>query len=117
MFTVPFVKLLKIITDWALQNVSEREAEINNLFTAISWTNVDHNEVYKHLEVCELYGKSELSLYYLLHNLMMNNLLLGNFKTRYDGLHTKYEQVTLSNLTTLNNYLVLIYCLDVKNRW
>lgn len=93
MFVVSLYKLLQILTDWVGKHIQDREKELTKLLREVSWTNVDHNDIYKHVEHCELYTKSELSLYYFLHTLMQNNLLMSNYQAKYDMLHAKYEQM------------------------
>lgn len=93
MFAIPIYKALKIISDWVLKNVEDREKDFNKLLNCIHWANADQNDVFKHIELCSLYSKSELCFYYFLHILSQHNILVTNFKNRYDVLAIKYEQV------------------------
>lgn len=81
------------MSDWVLKN-TDREKDYNKLLNCVQWGNVEQNDIFKHLECCTLYSKSELCLYYFLHYLVQNNLLLPNFKGKFDLLHLKYEQVS-----------------------
>lgn len=81
-----------------LKSIDEREKDFNKLLNCIHWNNIDQNDVFKHIEHCILYGKSELCFYYFLHSLAQNNILVTNFKNRYDVLAIKYEQVHSSFL-------------------
>lgn len=92
-FAIPIYKALKIISDWVLKNVEDREKDFNKLLNCIHWANADQNDVFKHIELCSLYSKSELCFYYFLHILSQHNILVTNFKNRYDVLAIKYEQV------------------------
>lgn len=85
------------MSDWVLKN-TDREKDYNKLLNCVQWANVEQNDIFKHLELCTLYSKSELCLYYFLTYLVRNNLLLPNFKGKFDILHLKYEQVRENSL-------------------
>ena len=92
-FTLSLYQSLKIITKWVSKNVQERERDFNKLIYCVQWNNVDQSDIFKHVELCSLYSKSELCLFYFLHALSQHNIMAPNFKNRYDVLSIKYEQV------------------------
>lgn len=54
---------------------------------------MEQNDIFKHLELSNLYIKSEICLYYFFNCLVEHELLMPNFKNKYDVLRLKYEQV------------------------
>lgn len=92
-FNITFAKALQIISDWVLRKVDDRELSYQKLISCLQWNKLDQNDVFKHLEMCNLYNKSEICLYYFLNSIMEYNLMIPNFTNKYDLLHAKYQQV------------------------
>ncbi|XP_022917988.1 zinc finger protein 271-like [Onthophagus taurus] len=90
-FVIPVYKALRIISDWVLKNQDVREKDFLKLLYCIQWNIADQNDIFKHVETCPLYGKSELCFFFFLTALAQNNILTPNFKNRYDVLSVKYE--------------------------
>lgn len=65
------------------------------MLNSIQWINTDHNDISKHLEMCALYTVSDKCLYSTLGILIQNNILLPNYKNRYEELLYKYTQVSI----------------------
>ena len=91
-------KALNVLSQWVLHNVEKREHYFDRLIKCFPANSLEPAEVFKHLDTCILYSKSELSLYRFLDYLVQNNWMLSNFKSRYDGLHIKYGQVSIWRL-------------------
>lgn len=83
------------MSGWVLKNLEQREKVFDKLLKSFQWNIFEPNEVFKHLETCDLYSKSEACLYQILHCLTQNNWMLSSFKSKYDLLHVKYEQVSV----------------------
>lgn len=86
---------LTILSQWVLADVDKREKDFDKLIKCFPTNNLEPVEVFKHLDTCILYVKSELCMYKFLDYLLRNNWMLSNFKTRYDVLQAKYGQVNI----------------------
>ncbi|KAJ8932731.1 hypothetical protein NQ314_014427 [Rhamnusium bicolor] len=82
------------------KNKKKREKDFDKLIKCFPTNNLEPAEVFKHLDTCILYVKSEMSLYRFLDYLLRNNWMLSNFKTRYDVLQAKYGQILLNEKPT-----------------
>ncbi|KAJ8941237.1 hypothetical protein NQ318_015669 [Aromia moschata] len=90
-------KSFVLTTNKALTLLSQKEGkDFDKLITCFPTNNLEPAEVFKHLDTCLLYVKSEVSLYRFLDYLLQNNWMLSNFKTRYDVLQAKYGEITLN---------------------
>lgn len=85
-------------------DIEKREKDFEKLVCCFPNNNLEPAEVFKHLETCMLYIKSELCLYKFLDYLPKNNWTFTNFKTRYDVLQAKYGQVNI--MTGVENELL-----------
>ncbi|CAH1154153.1 unnamed protein product [Phaedon cochleariae] len=88
---------LNLLSEWVQLDVGKREKNFEMLIKCFPTNDLEPIEVFKHLDTCSLYIKSELCLYKFLDYLLRNNWMLSNFKTRYDVLHVKYGQMSLSD--------------------
>lgn len=79
-----------------LKDKNNREKDFPKLLNTLQWISVDHNDISKHLETCFLYTNSDRCFYNILSALIQNNILLPNYKSRYEELHYKYTQVERS---------------------
>jgi hypothetical protein len=86
-------RALNVLSQWVLHNLEKREVHFDKLIKCFHANSLEPAEVFKHLDTCILYNKSELCMYRFLDYLVQNNWMLSNFKSRYDGLHIKYGQL------------------------
>lgn len=91
--SISVAKALEVFTRWVLKDRGAREKEFGRLLNTLQWISVDHNDISKHLETCYLYANSDRCFYNVLSALIQNNVLLPNYKSRYEELHYKYTQV------------------------
>lgn len=92
---IPVIKALEIFTRWVSKDRQLREKDFSKLLTTIQWISADHNDISKHIETCYLYTNSDKCFYNILSALIQNNILLPNYKNRYEELHYKYNQVSI----------------------
>lgn len=92
-FVLTTNKALTVLSQWVLADLDKREKDFEKLIKCFPTNNLEPAEVFKHLDTCVLYVKSEMSLYRFLDYLLRNNWMLSNFKTKYDALQAKFGQV------------------------
>lgn len=92
-FALPTAKSLNTLSQWTLHNLDKREQHFDKLIRCFNSNSLEPTEVFKHIDTCILYSKSEVCLYRFLDYLVHNNWMLSNFKCRYDNLRIKYSQV------------------------
>ncbi|EFA10176.2 uncharacterized protein LOC658526 isoform X4 [Tribolium castaneum] len=96
-FVLSTARALNVLSQWVLHNVEKRESHFDKLVRCFHTNSLEPAEVFKHLDTCILYSKSELCMYRFLDYLLQNNWMLSNFKSRYDNLHVKYGQMISCN--------------------
>ncbi|XP_076266438.1 uncharacterized protein LOC143200061 isoform X3 [Rhynchophorus ferrugineus] len=96
-FILTTQKALSLLSKWVLLDIDKREKYFDKLVRCFYTNNLEPSEVFKHLDTCILYTKSELCLFRFLDYLAQNNWTLSSFKTRYEVLQAKYGQMTVSD--------------------
>ncbi|KAJ8913861.1 hypothetical protein NQ315_003770 [Exocentrus adspersus] len=87
-------KALTVLSRWVLMDMEKREKDFDKLIKCFPTNSLEPAEVFKHLDTCILYVKSEICLYKFLDYLLRNNWMISNFKEKYDALHTKFGQAS-----------------------
>ncbi|XP_060528203.1 uncharacterized protein LOC132703133 isoform X2 [Cylas formicarius] len=100
-FILTTQKALSVLSKWVLVDLEKREKYFDKLIRCFYTNNLEPAEVYKHLDTCILYSKSELCLFRFLDYLAQNNWTLSSFKTRYEVLQAKYGQIVINDSKTL----------------
>ncbi|KAL1498057.1 hypothetical protein ABEB36_008917 [Hypothenemus hampei] len=90
-------KALDVLSKWLLIDLEKREKYFDKLVRCFYSNNLEPAEVFKHLDTCILYTKSEICLFKFLDYLAQNNWTLSSFKTRYEVLQAKYGQMVISD--------------------
>ncbi|XP_074036224.1 uncharacterized protein isoform X3 [Leptinotarsa decemlineata] len=101
-FILTTSKALNLLSQWILVDLERREKKFDMLIKCFPTNNLEPIEVFKHLDTCTLYNKSELCLYKFLDYLLRNNWMLSNFKTRYDVLQARYGQISSDKGTDMD---------------
>lgn len=99
-FILTTQKALSLLSKWVLLDIEKREKYFDKLVRCFYTNSLEPSEVFKHLDTCILYTKSELCLFRFLDYLAQNNWTLSSFKTRYEVLQAKYGQITVSDAKT-----------------
>ncbi|XP_050304389.1 zinc finger protein 675-like isoform X3 [Anthonomus grandis grandis] len=92
-FILTTQKALVLLSKWMLLDLERREKYFDKLVRCFYTNNFEPAEVFKHLDTCILYTKSEICLFRFLDYLAQNNWTLSSFKTRYEVLQAKYGQI------------------------
>lgn len=92
---IPLITSLEIFTNWVCKDIKNREKDFPKLLNSIQLVSLDHNDVSKHIESTYLYAESDKCFYDILNALIQNNILLPNYKNRYEELHYKFNQVNM----------------------
>lgn len=91
-FILSTTKALTVLSQWVLVDIEKREKEFDRLIKCFPTHVLEPVEVFKHLDTCILYNRSDICTFRFLDYLFQNNWMLSNFKARYDTLHPRFGQ-------------------------